>query len=192
MTTRTEKRAIYLIGMMASGKSTVGKALARQLEWEFFDVDKEIEKRSGVPISEIFELEGESGFRKRETKMMDELTQRSRVVIAMGGGAPMFEANRPLLKRGLVIQLVTTVEDIIERTRYDTARPLLQCDDKEQRIAMLLEERSSVYDLMSDLVVSTAGGHLHSVVDRILDNPQVVELVNRVNVEEKDNVDIYG
>ena len=183
MTTRIEKRAIFLIGMMASGKSTVGKALARQLEWEFFDVDKEIEKRSGVPISEIFELEGEVGFRKRESKMMNELTRLPRVVIAMGGGAPMFEANRPLLKRGFVIQLVTTVEDIIERTRYDTARPLLQCDDKEQRIAALLEERSSVYDSMSDAIVSTSGGHFPSVVVRILANPQVAELVDRVNVE---------
>ena len=181
MTTQIEKRSIFLIGMMASGKSTVGKALAKQLKWDFYDVDKEIEKRSGVPISEIFELEGEIGFRKRETKMMQELTQRSRVVIAMGGGAPLCVDNHPLLKRGLIIQLVTSVADILERTRFDTSRPLLQCDDKERRIEELLKQRSAVYDSMSDVIVSTAGGRSGLVVEQILAQEKVRELVDRVS-----------
>ena len=97
--------SIFLIGMMASGKSTVGRRLAERLGWAFYDADREIEARCGVPISYIFEKEGEAGFRARETQMLAELTAKHHVVVATGGGAPMFEINRKLLARGLVIQL---------------------------------------------------------------------------------------
>ena len=89
--------ALFLIGMMASGKSTVGKALAARLGWDFFDVDREVERRTGVTVAEIFEKEGEAGFRRRETEMMAELTIRPGCIVAMGGGAPLFEVIRYLL-----------------------------------------------------------------------------------------------
>lgn len=177
MQERDEKRALFLVGMMACGKSTVGKALAQRLGWTFFDVDREIEKRSGVPVSEIFEREGEAGFRKREHKMMQELTEMPHVVVAMGGGAPMQAMNRPLLKRGLVIQLVTTVSEIVERTRFDTARPLLQGPDKEQRIEALCKERAAIYDEVSDVKFSTSRAHPNVVVDEILASEVVKRIV---------------
>lgn len=114
--------ALFLIGMMASGKSTVGKALAARLGWDFFDVDREVERRTGVTVAEIFEKEGEAGFRRRETEMMAELTIRPGCIVAMGGGAPLFEVNRKLLKRGLVVRLLSTVSDVWKEhalTRHD-------------------------------------------------------------------------
>ena len=107
--------SIFLIGMMASGKSTVGRRLAERLGWAFYDADREIEARCGVPISYIFEKEGEAGFRARETQMLAELTAKHHVVLATGGGAPMFEINRKLLARGLVIQLSSSVTSLSAR-----------------------------------------------------------------------------
>ena len=140
----TDKKptSIFLVGMMASGKSTIGRRLAERLGWAFYDADREIESRCGVPISFIFEKEGEAGFRARETQMLAELTAKDHVVVATGGGAPMFEINRKLLNRGLVIQLASSVSDIIERTMervafdaspsYDT---YVQTDAEARRVA---------------------------------------------------------
>ncbi|MCF0252829.1 MAG: shikimate kinase [Duodenibacillus sp.] len=163
------KEAIFLIGMMASGKTTVGRQLAAALGWSFYDVDKEIEARSGVPVAFIFEKEGEAGFRARETRMMAELTAKSRVVVSMGGGAPVFEVNRKLLARGFVVQLVTSVSDVIERTRHDTTRPLLQAPDRIERIRGLMLERAPAYDAASDAKVSTSRSNPAAVVKRILE-----------------------
>lgn len=159
---------IILIGMMASGKSTVGHALADLLGWDFYDSDKEVEKRTGVPISFIFEKEGEAGFRSRETQMLAELTAKRRVVIATGGGAPMFEINRKLLTRGFVIQLATTVSDILERTQYDTSRPLLQSEDKVGRVRALLLERTPVYDGVCQAKIMTTRLPPAAVAQKIL------------------------
>ena len=137
--------ALFLIGMMASGKSTVGKALAARLGWDFFDVDREVERRTGVTVAEIFEKEGEAGFRRRETEMMAELTIRPGCIVAMGGGAPLFEVNRKLLKRGLVVRLLSTVTDVLERTRFDTTRPLLRSEDPVAKIRELMLAREPVY-----------------------------------------------
>ena len=150
--------ALFLIGMMASGKSTVGKALA----------SREVERRTGVTVAEIFEKEGEAGFRRRETEMMAELTIRPGCIVAMGGGAPLFEVNRKLLKRGLVVRLLSTVSDVLERTRFDTTRPLLRSEDPVAKIRELMLAREPVYAEVSDVEVSTTRTHPEVVADRIL------------------------
>ena len=169
--------ALFLIGMMASGKSTVGKALAARLGWDFFDVDREVERRTGVTVAEIFEKEGEAGFRRRETEMMAELTIRPGCIVAMGGGAPLFEVNRKLLKRGLVVRLLSTVSDVLERTRFDTTRPLLRSEDPVAKIRELMLAREPVYAEVSDVAVSTTRTHPEVVADRILAMKEVQDVV---------------
>lgn len=169
--------ALFLIGMMASGKSTVGKALAARLGWNFFDVDREVERRTGVTVAEIFEKEGEAGFRRRETEMMAELTIRPGCIVAMGGGAPLFEVNRKLLKRGLVVRLLSTVSDVLERTRFDTTRPLLRSEDPVAKIRELMLAREPVYAEVSDVEVSTTRTHPEVVADRILAMKKVQDVV---------------
>lgn len=169
--------ALFLIGMMASGKSTVGKALAARLGWDFFDVDREVERRTGVTVAEIFEKEGEVGFRRRETEMMAELTIRPGCIVAMGGGAPLFEVNRKLLKRGLVVRLLSTVSDVLERTRFDTTRPLLRSEDPVAKIRELMLAREPVYAEVSDVEVSTTRTHPEVVADRILAMKEVQDVV---------------
>jgi len=169
--------ALFLIGMMASGKSTVGKALAARLGWDFFDVDREVERRTGVTVAEIFEKEGEAGFRRRETEMMAELTIRPGCIVAMGGGAPLFEVNRKLLKRGLVVRLLSTVSDVLARTRFDTTRPLLRSEDPVAKIRELMLAREPVYAEVSDVEVSTTRTHPEVVADRILAMKEVQDVV---------------
>ena len=169
--------ALFLIGMMASGKSTVGKALAARLGWDFFDVDREVERCTGVTVAEIFEKEGEAGFRRRETEMMAELTIRPGCIVAMGGGAPLFEVNRKLLKRGLVVRLLSTVSDVLERTRFDTTRPLLRSEDPVAKIRELMLAREPVYAEVSDVEVSTTRTHPEVVADRILAMKEVQDVV---------------
>lgn len=169
--------ALFLIGMMASGKSTVGKALAARLGWDFFDVDREVERRTGVTVAEIFEKGGEAGFRRRETEMMAELTIRPGCIVAMGGGAPLFEVNRKLLKRGLVVRLLSTVSDVLERTRFDTTRPLLRSEDPVAKIRELMLAREPVYAEVSDVEVSTTRTHPEVVADRILAMKEVQDVV---------------
>lgn len=169
--------ALFLIGMMASGKSTVGKALAARLGWDFFDVDREVERRTGVTVAEIFEKEGEAGFRRRETEMMAELTIRPGCIVAMGGGAPLFEVNRKLLKRGLVVRLLSTVSDVLERTRFDKTRPLLRSEDPVAKIRELMLAREPVYAEVSDVEVSTTRTHPEVVADRILAMKEVQDVV---------------
>ena len=170
--------SIFLIGMMACGKSTVGRHLARRLGWEFYDVDRAVEERCGVPISFIFEKEGEAGFRARETQMMSQLMSRPGIVVATGGGAPMFEINRKLLNRGLVIQLASSVSDIIERTRFDSARPLLATDDRASRIREIMLERGPVYDEVCNEKVITSRKPIDVVVEKILALESVREIVD--------------
>ena len=173
--------SIFLIGMMACGKSTVGRHLAQLLGWEFYDVDRAIEEHCGVPISFIFEKEGEAGFRARETQMMSQLMSRPGVVVATGGGAPMFEINRRILSQGLVIQLATTVSDILERTQRDTTRPLLQAEDKIARIRNLMLERCPVYDSLCACKIMTTRKAPAAVAEKILALDEVKKVVARGN-----------
>lgn len=161
---------LFLVGMMGAGKSTIGRTLARRLNREFFDTDRVLIERTGVPIATIFEYEGEPGFRTRERLMIAELAARDNTVIATGGGAVLDEGSRTLMReRGTVIYLRAKLDDLWERTRRDTSRPLLATPDPRATLAELLEARDPLYTACADLVVDTGAQSVHSLVSRILD-----------------------
>lgn len=171
---------LILIGMMGAGKSTVGRLLARAIGCEFVDADREIEARSGVSISTIFELEGESGFRKRETAMIDELSRREGVVLATGGGVVLSADNRKRLReRGLVIYLQATADEITRRTANDRDRPLLQTADPRARIVELLREREPLYLETAHLSFPSPSANPRRLVKRILDDARVAAWIER-------------
>ena len=145
---------IFLIGPMGAGKTTIGRHLADLLGLSFIDVDAEIESRAGADIQWIFDMEGEQGFRDRETKVLNDLVSGTPPrVIATGGGIILNADNRAVLQCcGLVIYLSATAEQLIERTRRDKTRPLLQVDDREAVIRKLVEERGPLYSQVADLV----------------------------------------
>ncbi len=143
---------------MGAGKTTVGKQLAKQLGKTFYDTDHEIEKRTGVKIPVIFDLEGEAGFRKRETAVIEELVQIKNIVLATGGGAILAEENRRALKaNGCIIYLRATVNDLYKRMRHDKQRPLLQNVDIKAKLETLYQERNPIYTSTADIIVDT--GH---------------------------------
>jgi shikimate kinase len=161
---------IFLVGPMGAGKSAVGRQLARLLHLDFVDSDEEIESRTGVDIPFIFEKEGEAGFRKREAKVIDDMTRRDRIVLATGGGAVVDSANRNHLgARGLVIYLHTTVDQQLARTRKGRDRPLLENDDPRAVLEELMEAREPIYREVADLTVETDGRKVKAVVSEILD-----------------------
>ena len=163
---------IFLVGLMGAGKTSVGRMLARRMDKEFLDADTEIEKITGVKIPVIFEIEGESGFRAREEKMIDQLTAMSGIVLATGGGAVISPANRLLLKnRGRVIYLRAAPEDLWRRTRRDRNRPLLQTADPLGKLRILHEQRDPLYREVADLIVDTGSqsvAHLTSRIQQLL------------------------
>ncbi len=160
---------IILIGPMGSGKTTVGKQLAKRLRLDFVDSDHMIEERCGVSISTIFDIEGEDGFRKRETKMLTELCDRAGVVLATGGGAITTEENRILLRKGYVIYLKTSIETQIARTQKNQNRPLLENVDAQAKLSQLMEERGVLYEQEADLVVISGDRVVSKVVDEIVE-----------------------
>ena len=165
----TDKTNIILVGPMGSGKSAVGKQLARALGLEFVDSDSEIEKRTGVDIAYIFEREGEAGFRQREREVIAELTALGRRVIATGGGAVLAPENRErLASGGIVIYLRTTVAQQLERTRTSTNRPLLLDGDPETVLEELMTARAPLYEQAADIVVETGGRRVATVVNEIV------------------------
>ena len=144
-------RNVFIVGPMGAGKTTVGKLLADELGLEFLDSDKEIEDRTGADIGWIFDVEGETGFRKREAAMIDELTARSGVLVATGGGAVLLEENRKrLVSRGTVIYLNAPLEQQIERTSRDRTRPLLRDGEPGDVLAALQEDRGPLYHEVAD------------------------------------------
>ncbi len=147
---------IFFIGLMGAGKTTIGRLIAKQLGMTFYDSDQEIERKTGVKIPLIFELEGESGFRKRESVVIDELCQLKNVVIATGGGAVLLPENRQALKNnGKVIYLRGNVHDLWIRTRHDKSRPLLQGGNMKQKLEKLYLERDPIYSNLADYIVNT-------------------------------------
>ncbi len=161
---------LFLVGMMGAGKSTVGRTLAKRLNREFFDTDRVLMERTGVPIATIFEYEGEAGFRARERMVIGELVGHENAVIATGGGAVLDEGSRALMREsGTVIYLRAKLDDLWERTRRDTSRPLLATPDPRATLAALLEVRDPLYCLCAHLVVDTGAQSVHSLVSRILD-----------------------
>jgi shikimate kinase len=161
--------SFFLVGPMGAGKSTIGRQLARCLKLKFVDSDREIELRTGVDIPLIFELEGESGFRKRERKVIDELTTKSGIMLATGGGAVMDKLNRQhLAARGRVIYLHTSVEQQLQRTAHDRNRPLLQTANPKQKLQELMEVRDPLYREIADWVIETDGCRVRDVVQQII------------------------
>lgn len=147
---------IFLVGPMGVGKTTIGRALAELLELEFFDSDREIEASTGADIPWIFDVEGESGFRIRETRMIEQLTIKPNIVLATGGGAVLAEENRQWLQqRGLVVYLKASIAQQVERTARDKSRPLLQTPDPEQKIRELMEVRDPLYREIADIIIET-------------------------------------
>ncbi len=161
---------LFLVGPMGAGKSAVGRHLARLLHLEFVDSDEEIETRTGVDIPFIFEKEGEEGFRKREVKVIDELSQREGVVLATGGGAIADPESRSRLgARGFVVYLHTSVKQQLERTQRRNKRPLLKNGDKEKVLRELMEQRDPLYREISDLIIETDGRRVQTVAREIHD-----------------------
>jgi len=161
---------IFLIGPMGAGKSAVGRQLARLLHLDFADSDEEIEARTGVDIAFIFEKEGEEGFRKREAKAIDDLTQRDGIVLATGGGAIVEPQNRSHLgARGFVIYLHTTVDQQLARTRKGRERPLLDNDDPRAVLETLMATREPMYREIADLTIETDSRKVRAVANEILD-----------------------
>ncbi len=158
---------VILIGPMGSGKTTVGKQLAKRLRMDFVDSDHMIEERCGVSISTIFDIEGEEGFRKRETKMLKELCERTGTVLATGGGAIVSQENRRLLRKGYVVYLRTSIETQLARTQKNQNRPLLENVDAETKLKQLMEERGTLYEQEADLIVTSGDRVVSKVVDEI-------------------------
>lgn len=140
--------------MMGSGKTTLGRRLATECALKFIDLDREIEARTGVSVTTIFEIEGEAGFRRRETQLLAEVSESSDYVVATGGGTVLSPLNRTrLLATGGVVYLHATAHLLYMRTRHDRSRPLLQVADPLARIRQLVEQRDPLYREVADLVI---------------------------------------
>jgi shikimate kinase/3-dehydroquinate synthase len=160
---------IFLVGLMGSGKTTIGRVLAKKLNKRFIDSDHEIEARTGVSIPVIFEIEGERSFRQREADVIRDLTARQDIVLATGGGAILNPENRRYLKsRGTVIYLRASTQSILQRTAHDKNRPLLQTVDPRKRLEELARQREPYYQEVADLVVETGRPNIHGIVQSIL------------------------
>lgn len=170
---------LFLVGPMGSGKTAVGRALARLRRQRFIDADAEIERRTGVDIPFIFEREGEIGFREREEAVVDDLTQWSGIVLATGGGAVTRPVNcERLRQRGIVIYLQASVAQQVERTQHSRNRPLLQNTDPAVRLAELMAEREPLYHAIAHLVVSTDRRKVATVAEAIMDGLAGLQTVN--------------
>jgi shikimate kinase len=167
---------IFLVGMMGAGKTTIGKGLARALQRNFLDLDHELEARCGVRIPVIFEIEGESGFRKRERQVLNECTVRAGIVLATGGGAVLASENREALKgRGIVVYLRATVEELFRRTSRDRNRPLLATADPKATLRNLLEMREPLYKEVADLIMDTGTVSVSVLVGQLIEQLKTIE-----------------
>ena len=159
---------VFLVGMMGAGKTSVAKLLARQLRKEFVDSDQEIERRTGVRVAVIFDIEGEAGFRAREASVMRELTARRGIVLATGGGAVLREDNRRALsENGVVVYLRATVDELWHRTRQDKSRPLLRAADPHAKLTEIYRDRDPLYREVADLIVDTGSQSMKNLVQRL-------------------------
>jgi len=151
---------------MGAGKTTIGTKLAECLHKQFIDSDREIELKTGADIPLIFELEGEAGFRKRESDTLAQLTQKENLVLATGGGAVIAENNRSILKQtGFVIYLQAPLEQLLERTAKDRNRPLLQTDNPRKTLANILQQREPLYKEVADITFETSNKALRDIVN---------------------------
>ncbi len=164
------KNNIILIGFMGSGKTTIGNRLSHEMNRPMLDTDSLIEEKQGRGITEMFAAEGEAFFRQLETECLQELlTGENAQIIATGGGLPMKEENRPLLKQlGTVVYLKVTAGEVVQRLAGDTTRPLLQGNDFVEKTTALLEKREAVYEETADIVIDTTGKDKNRIVHEVL------------------------
>jgi len=169
------EQSIFLVGPMGVGKTTIGRQLAKLLDFDFIDSDYEIEAKSGASIPWIFDVEGEQGFRLREQAMINELSQRTRIVLATGGGAVIRAENRHALqRRGIVVYLKADVDELLRRTAHDKNRPLLQTDDPRATLTALIAEREPWYIEVADIIFDTQRKNNGSVANYLL--KQIIKL----------------
>ena len=168
---------IVLVGSMGSGKTTVGRRLAHELNRDFFDTDHEIIDKTGVNIGHIFEIEGEEGFRERESKILENLCQMSNIILATGGGIVLLSKNRKILQNvGLVVYLSSSVDQLLHRTTKSNTRPLLEnSTDRRKTITELVAARDVYYREVASIVVDTTGKRLHEVIKIIKREAENVE-----------------
>lgn len=168
----TDPQNIFLVGLMGAGKTSVGRMLAKRMNKDFYDADAEIERATGVKIPVIFDIEGESGFRAREEKVIERLTALHDIVLATGGGAILSPANRARLRQhGRVIYLRAAPEDLWRRTRRDRNRPLLQTANPLAKLKELHAQRDPLYSEVANLVVDTGAqsvGNLTTHIQQLL------------------------
>ena len=173
----TTSKNIVLVGPMGSGKTTVGRRLAHELNQDFYDTDHEIIDKTGVTIDHIFDIEGEDGFRERESKILENLCQMSNIILATGGGIIILSKNREILKNvGLVVYLSSSVNQLLIRTAKSKTRPLLENSaDRRKTITELVDARDVYYREVASLVVDTTRKNLHEVINIIKRETENVE-----------------
>ena len=160
---------LFLVGLMGAGKTTIGRQLARLTGKTFYDSDHEIEARTGVRIPVIFEIEGEAGFRVRESEMIAELATLPNIVLATGGGAVLDPNNRQVLaNHGTVIYLRAGIDDILARTQHDKNRPLLQTANPRAKLEALFAQRDPLYREVADVLIDTSRQNINTLVHRLL------------------------
>ena len=159
---------VFLVGPMGAGKTTIGKYLAQHLKLQFSDTDTEIEHRTGADIPWIFDVEGEEGFRRRETTVLKDFVEHPGAVIATGGGAILAAENREMMARtGIVVFLNASVAQQLKRTGSGEGRPLLQQGDREETLKQLMAEREPLYRALADVIISAGGGNARKVAGQI-------------------------
>ena len=175
--------SLALVGMPGSGKSTVGRHLARQLGWRFLDSDHEIESAVGCPVRVLFEQRGEAFFRDLEQETIAVLCQQPQTVLATGGGAVLREANRQALRaHSQVIYLRSTPEELYRRLRHDSHRPLLQVNDPLRRLRELYRERDPLYRETSQFIIETGRPSVPTLVNMVLMQLELAGLVDPMQV----------
>jgi len=165
-----DRQNMILIGFMGAGKTSVGEELAGRFGKTLIDTDRMIEERAGMSISDIFAVQGEEAFRRLETEVLEQLiSEASGEMISVGGGLPLREENRKLLKKlGTVIYLRVRPETVLARLKGDTTRPLLQGDDVEEKVNNLLSKRGPIYELAADRIISVDGRSVEQIADAIM------------------------
>lgn len=159
---------LFLIGPMGAGKSSIGRRLAEHFGMPCIDLDAAVEERTGASVATIFEIEGEAGFRRRESDLLAEISAQEGIVLATGGGAVLVPENRALLReRGFVVWLQTSIEQQLQRLARDRQRPLLEAPDRRERLEQLAQVRDPVYRELADLEVGSADESCQHAATRI-------------------------